>query len=457
MKFILALWLSKLAAFVIKLFFPSRGTDFPGALSYKICKDFMKHFKGIDYSKLIFITGTNGKSTTTNLMYHCLKQANKTVAANLTGSNMRNGAASVLISNSTLTGKVKAEFILIEVDERSFPYIIRDLKGENVLITNIMQDQVHRNGDPDFIYQIIRKHMPDNMTMFLNNDEPRSASYRDLAKNVYYYGVDKNSLSYNKVDKYEVSMPCPYCFSKINFDYMNSANVGQFSCSDCDFASTNDNLTLVENVDYENHTFTIRQTKNVMSYDAPIMMYNYSAVSSVLNYFGISDEVISSAFDNFENLKGRMDVIHYKGKDIKFYRIKQGNPETIQMAIDAISPDVKNKVVAFGMCIIPERRPKFVPHYTNTYYSYECNFKPVLNDSLEKMIIFSDYVAYDQKNRLLYDGANEDILQICESEEPKDVLEALVNSGCDNLYLIAPLRNIKIFYEFLKKEGEDNE
>ena len=152
-----------------------------------------------------------------------------------------------------------------------------------------------------------------------------------------------------------------------------------------------------------------------------------------------------------------MDVLEYKGRQIRYLRIKQGNPETIQMAVDAIALDNNPKAVAFGMCIIPERRPQWVPHYTNTYYAYEANFKPIKSESI-KMMIFSDYIAYDQLNRLSYDGFDPESIHVVESEDPKTVLDALCGMGEETLYLIAPVRNIKLFKSYIKKtKGVGNE
>ena len=65
MKFLLVLWLSKLAAAAINLVDRSRGSSYSGYIAIRLMPDFVRHFRGIDYSKVVFITGTNGKSTTT--------------------------------------------------------------------------------------------------------------------------------------------------------------------------------------------------------------------------------------------------------------------------------------------------------------------------------------------------------------------------------------------------------
>ena len=66
MKFLLALWIGKALMLFCNLFSKGRGTNMPGAYSNKIMADFIGQFKGIDTEKVVFITGTNGKSTANN-------------------------------------------------------------------------------------------------------------------------------------------------------------------------------------------------------------------------------------------------------------------------------------------------------------------------------------------------------------------------------------------------------
>ena len=65
---------------------------------------------------------------------------------------------------------------MLEIDERSFPLIRKQLPGRHMGITNLQKDQVQRNGDPDFILRKFQNSIGKDMTLYLNNEEPRSRS-----------------------------------------------------------------------------------------------------------------------------------------------------------------------------------------------------------------------------------------------------------------------------------------
>lgn len=85
MKFYIALWFGKLINGLISIVDKSRGTNLAGEKAMKIDPRLVAHFKGIDTQKVLFITGTNGKSTTNNMIHHIFVNNGKNVVTNLEG------------------------------------------------------------------------------------------------------------------------------------------------------------------------------------------------------------------------------------------------------------------------------------------------------------------------------------------------------------------------------------
>lgn len=413
----------------------------------KLDKNFVSKFK-IDTNNVIVITGTNGKSTVNNLVSHIFKSANRIVISNLEGANLMGGIATSLIKNCTLSGNFKNTYFIFEVDERTLPYFFSSIKAKNLAITNIQKDQVCRNGDPDYIYQIIKKIINPNMHLFLNNDDPRSKSFEKLTKNITYYGVTKNKYSYQQKGKLTTTMPCPICHSKIEFDYYNIANIGKFHCSNCEYQSEDKILYNIDEVNFQEETFTICNEKINMPNIQPFFLYGYALAYAIATEFKIKD--IKDKFKNFKNIGGRTETLKYKDKQIKYIRIKQENPETLQSAIDAVSKDKQPKIFILGLCLLKD----FKPYYSNTFYSYDCDFKNLIESNVEKYICFSKTVSFDTANRLLYEGIEKDKITIIDNDNVDEILKEIDKYPINNVYLITWLHTYEDIKKYLEKESE---
>lgn len=447
-KFYLALILGKIIAFVVNIISKEGGTNFPGKYAYKISKDFIKHFRGIDYNKVVFITGTNGKSTTNNMIVNALRTSGKTVTTNLAGANLLTGIATAMLKNSTLTGKIKTEYIVFETDERYLKQIYNQLPAKNICITNIQKDQVQRNGEPDYIYKKIETILNNDITLFVNNEEPRAKSLEDMGGKTICYGIEKNSKSFEKNDIYDVTLPCPKCSDKIKFDYYNIENVGNFECTNCGFSSEKDIRYIAKNINYEESTFECEGTKYTITYTQPFFIYNYVLCIALCKKFGISESEIQNSFKTFKNIGGRFECVKYHEKEIKYVRMKQENPETLQSALNYISGDKEQKIFLMGLSEVKD----FNPYYANTFYTYDCNFKDLEDSNVEKYICFSKAVAYDSANRLIYAGIPREKIEIIPTENVEEVLKSLDRYYTNNVYLITLLKKFEEIQKYAKKE-----
>ncbi len=451
MKFIITLWIAKLAAIAVNIIDKKRGTNYSGKLAVRLMPDFVKHFKGIDLNKTIFITGTNGKSTTTNLVGHTLKSAGKTVASNVEGANMMPGVATTLVKNSTLFGKLNKEFLVLEIDERSLPGIRNVLKAGHMGITNLQKDQVQRNGDPDFIYRKFEGAIGEDMTLYLNNEEPRSKALEDKAGKSYYFGVADNSMTYTKDDFFHVTIPCPKCGHPVKYSKYNLASIGSFACTGCDHASKAVPDVLAYEVDFEGKSFACDGKRWNITYNNPFYIYNYAMCIAICRNHGLTDEQIMHGFETFLNPAERREVLTYHGKNIKYLRMKQENPETLQSALDTIAMDKSRKAVFMGMYEVKD----FLPYYSNTFYFFDCDFEPITKGDVERYVVFSTTVCHDTANRIRYAGADENTITVLDTEDIPTILAELDKTETDNVYFLTGMKPYKALKKYFTQGGNN--
>ncbi len=447
MKFRFALLAAKFTAWAINIVAKGRGTNLPGKIALKFDPDFISHIKGLDPDKTIFVTGTNGKSTTTNLMAHVFKKAGFRVAVNLEGANLIGGVVVSLLKNCSLSGQLNADVVLMETDERFLPIIHKQLPAKHLCITNVQKDQVQRNGEPEIIRRKILSVINEDMTVYVNGDEPNALSLGEKAGRCVKYGVDRNKSSFDKKnDFFSVTAPCPICHEAIVYDHYNIDNIGSFHCPSCGFgAAANDYLAT--EIDFDAKTFHVGDKVYDFKYSTPYFLYCYIAALTVASEFGASSDVISEAFADFALQGGRMETVKVGTKEIKYLRMKQENPETVQSALNVIADDPTPKIFLLGL----DELVDFDPHYTNTFYTFDCDFRRLIASGIERCICFSGTVAYDAGLRMLYDGFAEEKLTVLPTNDDKTIIDELEKYDCDNVYLITWLHKYEALAEYVKK------
>lgn len=153
MRFIVAFGIAKVVRFLSRL--RGGGSALPGLVLLRQLPHVLERALGALPRGVIFVTGSNGKSTTTTMLAGVLRAHGLRVFTNSAGGNLPQGVASALVGSASFTGKLRADVAVLEVDEAYGVQIARLIKPSWVVITNIQVDQLNRFGEPEAVYRML--------------------------------------------------------------------------------------------------------------------------------------------------------------------------------------------------------------------------------------------------------------------------------------------------------------
>uniref|UniRef100_A0A942YB61 Lipid II isoglutaminyl synthase (glutamine-hydrolyzing) subunit MurT n=1 Tax=Neobacillus citreus TaxID=2833578 RepID=A0A942YB61_9BACI len=120
------------------------GSAYPGYIVLKLVPDFLQHVTKQFPNGVVFVLGSNGKSTTTHMISDIVRAHDLRVFTNPSGANLPQGIASALLSEVSLTGKLKADIGILEVDEAFAVELAGILSPSTVTMLNVQVDQLYR-------------------------------------------------------------------------------------------------------------------------------------------------------------------------------------------------------------------------------------------------------------------------------------------------------------------------
>lgn len=284
-----------------------RGSSLPGYLGLRIDKNLLK---GMKTPPTVVVTGTNGKTTVSHFLAEILGQTGD-VIHNREGSNMPQGIATLLIENSSLFGKVRGDYAVLEVDEGFLRLISQALEPDYGLITNLFDDQVDRFGSARELASKLIGSYPKSTRLLVNADDPNcywlSLQYPD--SKVKYFGVGENVFSKKSKDYDEVD--CPSCNKTLDYKIRFYDSLGYYSC-ECGFERPKVDY-LLESVDREGGYFTINSETYHSIYNQDYMLYNLLAAIGQGLEIGLTTKNIRPAIEDYYLGEGRLEFFDYHG------------------------------------------------------------------------------------------------------------------------------------------------
>ena len=325
-RFYAALLAAKAALFGMKLL--GRNASYlPGKIALKICKDVMGHLQLP--KTVICVTGTNGKTTVSNLLTNVLRKAGYSVTNNSLGSNVQAGVATALLDDANLLGKINKDIAVLEVDERSSLLIYPYIKPTILVCNNIMRDSIKRNAHTDFISFILNKAIPAGTKLVLNADDIICCHLGLNNPDRTYFGITADAPQDSTMPFLRDIVYCPECGAMLEAEYIRYNHIGRIYCPNCDYKTPQPDYAVSE-IDTLGGTFTIRHHGKQEQYklvnDNITNLYNFCGAITVLSQFGLPYEKIKTAFESVEIVKSRHEEITVGEKTLKVILAKGQNP-----------------------------------------------------------------------------------------------------------------------------------
>ncbi|MBQ8001756.1 MAG: DUF1727 domain-containing protein [Ruminococcus sp.] len=424
-KVFFAVAFCKCVRFLAKLL--GRGSSLPGQLTLKLFPDILKYIKMP--SKVIAVTGSNGKTSTLEMIAHVLKVAGLRVAYNKEGSNQIEGVTTFLLSDCTLSGKIKSDIVIMESDERFARHTFKHFKPNHLIITNLYRDQLTRNGHPEWVYDVIAECMDDSMELILNADDPLVSKFGKDRDKVRYFGADKLSIDEEEnTSVYNDGKYCPCCKAPMEYDYYHYNHIGSYHCTSCGHKRNDTVWTITDASLKEGYIVVNGKYKITLSFSSIYHCYNTLAAFAAADIAGVDPEVAAKALSGYDLRSGRIVEFTLGDKQGTLLVSKHENSISYDQSIRVARADKRECSVVVMVDAISRKYQTY-----ETSWLWDIDFELLKSDNIKEVLLVGRY-ASDLATRFSFTDIDKEIIKTFE-DIPESV-EYLRKCGKDYIYVI---------------------
>jgi len=321
-----------------KIFNLGNGSTWPGHIALKLNKNFIKQTIG-SKTKVVLVAGTNGKTTTSALVSHILKENGFSIIQNKSGANLLNGTASAIIQGiKPFSLKTDQDYLILEVDENNLPLLINQANPSYIIALDLFRDQLDRYGEID---SIIKKwkdafgKLSGNTTLILNADDPQ-VSYlgKNLKSRILYFGLNENEQEI--IEHGADSIFCPKCQHLLDYKSITFSHLGNWFCANCS----------EKRPDLDISNFEI--------YPIPGTYNKYNTLAAILLATDqkLPKKLITETLKSFKPAFGRQEEFNVDGKKVKIFLSK--NPTSFNESLSTISDLKADNILIILNDMIPD-------------------------------------------------------------------------------------------------------
>ncbi len=324
-KFYLTLLIAKFISLAIKFLSKTSGTSFVGLMVLKFYPEFLKDCTKYINGKIITVTGTNGKTTTSGIISQIIEKSGKKIVHNTKGANMLTGIANVLALS--IRPFKRFNCAVFESDEAYLSKLYDYINADYLLVTNLFRDQLDRYGELDTtakkIQDAINKNP--NLKLVLNADDPLVANFNTNGKAVFYGFDEVKFANESYISKAPSELFHCKCGNILKYSKRFFAHEGHYYC-DCGYSRPKPDYKAYVTVYPDKLSLEIHNKDKIYNFDFnSVGLYNaYNALGAIALCLecGIEEKFIRDALINYQTIFGRAEKTVLNGHNTIVQLIK---------------------------------------------------------------------------------------------------------------------------------------
>jgi lipid II isoglutaminyl synthase (glutamine-hydrolysing) len=301
------------------------GTAAPGTLALRIDARYLRRRWGqLGSPRVIAITGTNGKTTTTDLVVRALEEAGYSVLTNNSGSNLLRGIASLFVQK---INRKKIDVVVLEIDEQALLQVLPRLPIHDLVVLNLFRDQLDRFGEVNTVVQrwedgLVSLPEAARPRCVINGQDPLLVMFGERLSmqgfSCVYFAIPAAGKGKNTSDADHVH--CPRCGKTLVYTARAYSHVGSFACKNC---------MLQEHSEYTS-SIEVKALRGAYN------MANIAAAARLvaLPPYDIRDDIRDLAWTKLKPQFGRQEVLQWRGVNVELVLVK--NPTGANQALSLV-------------------------------------------------------------------------------------------------------------------------
>lgn len=435
-----------------------QGVTMAGKLALKIDPDILRSLASQVRGSIIVTCGTNGKTTTNNLVCSAFESEGRKVICNHTGSNMLMGVAAAFVLSAKINGKIDADNAVIEIDEASAVRVFPHFKPDIMILTNLFRDQLDRYGEIDITMDLLKKAMdlaPD-MELVVNADDSLT-SYLAISSGHRYvtYGISQKVSEESSGHEIREGQFCKICGTRLEYDFYHYSQLGVYHCPHCGFKRPAVNFDACH-IDMKNglkfdvteSTAAAAQTGTKTSSSSPKMHHIEADYRGFYNIYNIlacyaASRTAGLSLDHFDRM-------------LADYNPENGRNELFQIGNTRVLLNLAKNPAGFNQnisAVMEDREPKDIiivindnaQDGTDISWLWDVDFDR-LNDESVRSVTVSGIRCQDMRLRLKYVSMKSDLIV-----QVKDAITRRLADGCGNLYILVNYTALYSTHNILKE------